>query len=122
MFKRDVIIRFVSILVIALMVGGVVAVNNSIADAKKIEFLGPYTAQQIGVNRYLGELNNVQENTHDVQLTSVSANNIKNYVKQNSDVLDVIRVWDWEAAFAKLKPEIGLIPYVDFEDNDSSKI
>ena len=45
-------------------------------------------------------------------------NNIKNYVNQNSDVLDVIRVWDWEAAFAKLKPEIGLIPYVDFEDND----
>ncbi|MBT5278636.1 MAG: hypothetical protein HOL73_02705, partial [Nitrosopumilus sp.] len=55
MFKRDVIIRIVTILVIALMVGGVVAVNNSIADAKKIEFLGPYTAQQIGVNRYLGE-------------------------------------------------------------------
>ncbi len=51
MFKRDVIIRIVTILVIALMVGGVVAVNNSIADAKKIEFLGPYTAQQIGVNR-----------------------------------------------------------------------
>jgi len=118
MFKRDVIIRFATILMIALIVGGVVAVNNSIADAKKIEFLGPYTAQQIGVNRYLGELNDVQENIHDVQLTSVSANNIKNYVKQNSDVLDVIRVWDWEAAFAKLKPEIGLIPYVDFEDND----
>jgi len=118
MFKRDVIIRFVTILVILLMIAGVVAVNNSIADAKKIEFLGPYTAQQIGVNRYLGELNDVQENTHDVQLTSVSANNIKNYVEQNSDVLDVIRIWDWEAAFAKLKPEIGLIPYVDFEDND----
>ena len=118
MFKRDVIIRFVTILVILLMVGGVVAVNNSIADAKKIEYLGPYTEQQIQVNRYLGELNNVQENTHDVQLTSVSANNIKNYVEQNSDVLDVIRIWDWEAAFAKLKPEIGLIPYVDFEDND----
>jgi len=118
MFKRDVIIRFATILLIGLIVGGTVAVNNSIADAKKIEFLGPYTAQQIGVNRYLGELNEVQENIHDVQLTSVSANNIKNYVKQNSDVLDVIRVWDWEAAFAKLKPEIGLIPYVDFEDND----
>lgn len=118
MFKRDVYIRFLTIIAIAIIVGGVVSVNNSIADAKKIEFLGPYTAQQIGVNRYLGELNNVQENTHDVQLTSVSPNNIKNYVKQNSDVLDVIRVWDWEAAFAKLKPEIGLIPYVDFEDND----
>jgi len=118
MFKRDVYVRFLTIIAIAIIVAGVVSVNNSIADAKKIEFLGPYTAQQIGVNRYLGELNDVQENIHDVQLTSVSANNIKNYVKQNSDVLDVIRVWDWEAAFAKLKPEIGLIPYVDFEDND----
>ena len=59
---------------------------------RKSNFLGPYTAQQIGVNRYLGELNEVQENIHDVQLTSVSANNIKNYVNQNSDVLDVIRV------------------------------
>ncbi len=118
MFKRDVYVRILTIIAIAIIVAGVVSVNNSIADAKKIEFLGPYTAQQIGVNRYLGELNNVQENTHDVQLTSVSPNNIKNYVSQNSDVLDVIRVWDWEAAFAKLKPEIGLIPYVDFEDND----
>jgi len=118
MFKRDVIIRFATILVITLIVIGVVGVNNSIADAKKIEFLGPYTAQQVGVNRYLGELNNVQENIHDPQLTSVSPNNINNYVQQNSDVLDVIRIWDWEAAFAKLKPEIGLIPYVNFEDND----
>ena len=118
MFKRDVYIRILTIIAIAIIVAGVVSVNNSIADAKKIEYLGPYTAQQIGVNRYLGELNDVQENIHDVQLTSVSLNNIKNYVQQNSDVLDVIRVWDWEAAFAKLKPEIGLIPYVDFEDND----
>ncbi len=118
MFKRDVYIRILTIIAIAIIVIGVVGVNNSIADAKKIEYLGPYTAQQIGVNRHLGELNTVQENIHDVQLTSVSPNNIKNYVNQNSDVLDVIRVWDWEAAFAKLKPEIGLIPYVDFEDND----
>ena len=118
MFKRDVYIRILTIIAIAIIVAGVVSVNNSIADAKKIEFLGPYTAQQIGVNRHLGELNNVQENTHDPQLTSVSPNNIDNYVEKNSDVLDVIRVWDWEAAFAKLKPEIGLIPYVDFEDND----
>jgi len=118
MFKRDVYIRILTIISIAIIVAGVVSVNNSIADAKKIEYLGPYTAQQVGVNRYLGELNDIQENTHDPQLTSVSANNINNYVQQNSDVLDVIRIWDWEAAFAKLKPEIGLIPYVDFEDND----
>ena len=118
MFKRDVYIRILTVIVIAIIVAGVVSVNNSIADAKKIEYLGPYTTQQIGVNRYLAQLNNVQENIHEVQLTSVSSNNIKNYVSQHRDVLDVIRVWDWEAAFAKLKPEIGLIPYVDFEDND----
>jgi uncharacterized membrane protein (UPF0182 family) len=118
MLKRDVYIRILTIIAIAIIVGGIMSVNNSIADARKIEFLGPYTAQQIGVNRYLGELNKIIENTHDVQLQPISPNNIKNYVEQNNDVLDVIRVWDWEAAFAKLKPEIGLIPYVDFEDND----
>lgn len=118
MFKRDVYIRFLTVIAITIIVIGVVSVNDSIANSKKIEFLGPYNAQQIGVNRYLGELNDIQENKHDVKLTSVSPNNIKNYVKQNSDVLDSIRIWDWEAAFAKLKPEIGLIPYVDFQDND----
>jgi len=118
MFKRDVYIRILTILAIAVIVGGLVSVNNSIADAKKIEYLGPYTAQQISVNRYIGQLNDIKENTHDVKLQSVSPNNIKNYVNQNKDVLNVVRVWDWEAAFAKLKPEIGLIPYVDFEDND----
>jgi uncharacterized protein len=116
--KRDIYIRVLTIIAIAIIVGAAMSVNNSIADARKLEYLGPYTAQQIGVNRYLGELYKIQENTHDVKLQSVSPNNIKNYVSQNADVLDVIRVWDWEAAFAKLKPEIGLIPYVDFEDND----
>ncbi len=118
MFKRDVWIRFLTIVAIALIVIIFVQINHSIADAKKVEFLGPYTAQQIGVNRYLGQLEQIQENTHDVKLQPVSPNNINNYVEQNSDVLDVIRVWDWEAASTKLKPEIGLIPYVDFEDND----
>ena len=118
MFKRDVYIRILTIIAIAIITVGVVSVNNSTANSLKLEYSGPYDAQQIGVNRYLGDINDVQENIHDVKLTSVSSNNINNYVKQNSDVLDVIRIWDWEAAFAKLKPEIGLIPYVDFEDND----
>ena len=55
MLKRDVYIRIITIVVIALIVGIAMSVNNSVADAKKIEYLGPYTAQQIGVNRYLGE-------------------------------------------------------------------
>ena len=118
MFKRDVYIRIITIIAIALVVGIAMGVNNSVADAKKIEYLGPYTAQQIGVNRYLAELDMIIENTHEVNIPSVNPNIIDDYVKDNDDVLSKIRVWDWNAAFAKLKPEIGLIPYVDFEDND----
>jgi uncharacterized membrane protein (UPF0182 family) len=118
MLKRDVYIRIFTIIAIAIVVGVAMSVNTSIADAKKIEYLGPYTAQQIGVNRYLAELDQIEEHIHDVTLNSISPNQIDQYIKDNADVLDGIRVWDWEAAFAKLKPEIGLIPYVNFEDND----
>ena len=118
MLKRDVYIRIFTIVAIAIVVGVAMSVNTSVADAKKIEYLGPYTAQQIGVNRYLAELDQVEEHTHDVTLNSISPNQIDQYIESNADVLDGIRVWDWEAAFAKLKPEIGLIPYVNFEDND----
>jgi hypothetical protein len=118
MFKRDVYIRIFTILVMVIIVIAIISVNNSIADSRKIEYLGPYTAQQIGVNRFLGELDKIQENDHNVILPNISPNNIKNYVGQNSDSLDVIRIWDLQAAAAKLKPEIGLIPYVDFQDQD----
>ena len=118
MLKRDVYIRIFTIIAIAVVVGIAMSVNTSIADAKKIEYLGPYTAQQIGVNQYLAELDQIEEHIHDPSIKSISPNQIDQYIEDNADVLDGIRVWDWEAAFAKLKPEIGLIPYVNFEDND----
>ncbi len=92
MLKRDVYIRVLTVIAIAIIVAGLLSVNDSIADARKIEYLGPYTAQQIGVNRYLGELDKIIENTHNPKLQPVSPNNIENFVKQNNDVLDVIRV------------------------------
>ena len=116
--KRDIYIRIFTLIAIGVIIGSIMAVNNSIADTRKIEYLGPYTQQQIYVNRYLGELDKVKLTDNDVNLESISANNIKGYMEKNRDVLDSIRIWDWEAAYAKLKPEIGLIPYVDFEDND----
>ena len=116
--KRDIYIRIFALIAIGIIAGSIMAVNNSIADTRKIEYLGPYTQQQISLNRYLGELDKVTVTTNDVKLTSISANNIKSYMEQNRDVLDSVRIWDWEAAFAKLKPEIGLIPYITFGDND----
>lgn len=116
--KRDIYIRVLTIVIIALIAGSIMMVNNSIADARKIEFLGPYKAEQIGVNRYLGQLDQISIVPHDVKQRSVSPGDIPSYVAQNNDLLNKVRVWDWDAAFAKLKPEIGLIPYVDFENND----
>lgn len=116
--KRDIYVRIFALIAIGIIAGSIMAVNNSIADTRKIEYLGPYTQQQITLNRYLGELDKIQVTTNDVKLNSISANNIKSYISQNQDVLDSIRIWDWEAAFAKLKPEIGLIPYITFGDND----
>ncbi len=116
--KRDIYIRVLTIVIIAIIAGSIMVVNNSIADARKIEYLGPYKAQQIGVNRYLGQLDQISVVSHNVKISPVPPDQISNYVAANNDILDKVRVWDWDAAFAKLKPEIGLIPYVDFEDND----
>ena len=116
--KRDIYIRVFGLIAIGIITGTIMGVNNSIADTRKIEYLGPYTQQQITINRYLGELDKVVITNDDVKLTSVSPNNIKSYIEQNRDVLDSVRIWDWESAFAKLKPEIGLIPYITFGDND----
>ena len=59
--KRDLLIRLLTISLIAIIIIAIMSVNNSIADARKIEYLGPYTAQQIGINRYLGDL---EKNAH----------------------------------------------------------
>ncbi|MEM1575847.1 MAG: UPF0182 family protein [Nitrososphaerota archaeon] len=115
---RSIILRALTIFVIILLAGSVIAIQNSIADARKVEWRGPYTAQQIAVNRYLAELDNVKEILYDFGIKPISLENIQVYVSMHEEILSKIRLWDWQAAFAKLKPEIGLIPYIDFQDSD----
>ncbi|MFQ5763263.1 MAG: UPF0182 family protein, partial [Candidatus Bathyarchaeia archaeon] len=116
--RRSVLIRVMALIIIVLLFASVMAVNNSIADARKVEWRGPYTAQQIGVNRHLAELDNVKELPYNFSLPSLSRADIATYTQQHEQLLSKVRLWDWQAAFAKLKPEIGLIPYVDFQDSD----
>lgn len=116
--NRSIIFRVATILLIALMVGSVVTVQNSIADARKVEWIGPYTTQEIAVNRYLAELDGINEIQYNFSESALAPNRINQYVNNQTDLLSKVRLWDWDAAFAKLKPEIGLIPYVDFEDSD----
>ena len=73
MFKRDVIIRIGTVLAIILIVLVITVVNDSVADARKIEYIGPYIAQEIGVNRYLGELGHIKgEHTRCPDISGVA--------------------------------------------------
>ncbi len=116
--RRAVVLRVVSILIIALFAGSLVTVQNSIADARKVEWVGPYTMQEVSVNRYLAQLDDIKEARYNFSIPQVAPERIKQYMSNYSNLLNKIRLWDLEATNAKLKPEIGLIPYVDFEDSD----
>ncbi|MEM4497639.1 MAG: UPF0182 family protein [Nitrososphaerota archaeon] len=107
-------IKLGTLMLILLMVAAVAAIQNGIADARKVEWLGPYIKQEIEVNRYLADISGItiiRYNFTRGQAGGISL--VKSY-----DDLSLVRLWDWDAAFTKLKPEIGLIPYVDFEDSD----
>lgn len=116
--RRPAYMRAGALLIIILLISSIVAVNNSIADARKVEWRGPYTVQQIGVNRHLAQLDEVQEIPYAFVTPAILADQIDPYVAAQRDLLSKIRLWDWEATFDKLKPEIGLIPYLGFEDSD----
>ena len=111
-------LRIASVLIIFLLVGSAIAVQGSIADARRIEWNGPYTTQEIATNRYLANLDVVNEITYNFSLSPLSLSEIDPYIEQNKEILDKIRLFDLKAADAKLRPEIGLIPYVDFQDTD----
>ena len=116
--RRRLTLRVIAIIIIILVASSTIAIQNNIADARKVEYRGPYTTQQIGVNRYLAELDLVREVPYDFSLAPLPADKIDGYVQDNSRLLEKIRLWDSPAAFAKIKPEIGLVPYVDFQDSD----
>ena len=111
-------VRIGAIILIALLVGASTGVQGSIADTRKVEWNGPYSTQEIAVNRYLANLDSVKEVQYNFSLSPLSLNEIKPYIREHRDLLDVVRLWDLKGAEAKLKPEIGLIPYVDFQDTD----
>ncbi|MEM2905400.1 MAG: UPF0182 family protein [Candidatus Bathyarchaeia archaeon] len=116
--RRRVAVRVMPVILIVLVTGSIVAVNNSIADARKVEWLGPYVSQLVYVNRYLAELDDIVEVPYNFSVAAVPPSRIDAYIAENRVLISKVRLWDWEAAFAKLKPEIGLIPYIDFQDSD----
>jgi len=116
--RRKVYLRLGVLAMIGLAVGSIMSLNDSIADVRKLEMLGPYNSQLISVNRYLAELDKVKEAQYEFGLTSISPSQIAGYVSQHMELLEKVRLWDQQASFDKLRPEIGLIPYVDFAEAD----
>ena len=116
--RRIVYFRLGAIVMLFLLVASIATVNSGIADARKLEWLGPYTVQEIAVNRFLAELDNVKVVPHNFTISNLAPSEINAYAAREKEILGKVRLWDWEAGFAKLKPEIGLIPYIDFQDSD----
>jgi uncharacterized protein len=117
-WRRSKMFQIVVLVMIGLSFSSVMVLNNSIADVRKMDMLGPYNSQLISVNRYLAELNNVEESPYEFGLSQIDPGRITNYVAENQELLDKVRLWDQQGSFDKLRPEIGLIPYVDFVEAD----
>ncbi len=116
--RRDIYLKAIVIGSIVVSISIIMAINSSIADARKIEYLGPYTAQQITVNRYFASLDEIEERNYDIKINAIPSNEINRFTNENKELLSKIRLWDWGAASAKITPEIGLIPYLKIHDSD----
>jgi uncharacterized membrane protein (UPF0182 family) len=130
--RRQIYARLLTVLIVTIVTGSLMAINNTIADAKKIEWEGPYIAQQIAVNRYIAELNKVQIVNYNPQQppplssyisspltpSSIPPPSISAIVTGNNDLLNNIRLWDQEAAELKLKPELGQKNDINFVDKN----
>jgi uncharacterized membrane protein (UPF0182 family) len=116
--KRHMYSRLLTIGVVVVLVGSVMAINHSIADAKKIEWRGPYTAQEIAVNRFMHDLEDIEVVNYDVKPTTIAPSRIQSIVDDNRETLNNIRLWDQEAASSKLKPELGQRNDIHYVDTD----
>ncbi|MBS7606503.1 MAG: UPF0182 family protein [Candidatus Bathyarchaeia archaeon] len=117
-WRRQICIRLIALALIGLISASIIAFNNSVADVRKVEMLGPYVTQLISVNRYLADLDRIKEFPYEFGLTSINLNMIDTFIAENRILLEKVRLWDQQASFDKLRPEIGLIPYVDFTEVD----
>lgn len=116
--KKHLYSRILAALAVIAIVGSIVVINMSIADAKKLEYRGPYIAQEIAVNRFIAELDDVNVVNYNVEPPSISASAIPGIIDENRDTLGAIRLWDSEASSQKLKPELGQRNDILFADTD----
>lgn len=116
--RKHVYSRLLTAVAVFAVVGSIVLVNSSIAEARKVEWRGPYIAQEIAVNRHIAELNEISVVNYDVKPPAVAPENIPQLVNDNRETLTNIRLWDQEATRSKLAPELGQRNDIAFADTD----
>ena len=117
--KRHMYSRLFTAAVIVGLAGSIMIVNNSIADARKIEWNGPYIAQQMEINRHMHGLDKVEVVNYDLVQPSISPSAIQSTIEQNRDVLNNIRLWDEANSKAVLEQVLGQrsdLSYFDFDN------
>ena len=117
--RRHMYARLLTAVAVVAIVGSLVVINTSIAEAKKVEYKGPYNAQEIAVNRDMAELDRINIVNYDVKPPSVSPSAIRGIVDENRETLGNIRLWDQETSTQKLKPELGQRNDISFSGTDT---
>ena len=117
--RRHMYARLLTAVAVVAIVGSLVVINASIAEAKKVEYKGPYNAQEIAVNRDMAELDRINIVNYDVKPPSVSPSAIRGIVDENRETLGNIRLWDQETSTQKLKPELGQRNDISFSGTDT---
>jgi len=116
--RRQIYIRLATLILIGSIFGSIILLNNSIADVRKVEMLGPYIMQLISINRYMAEIDKIKEAPYEFGLSIIPPEKIDDYIIKVKGLLEKVRLWDQQASFDKLMPKIGLIPYVSFAEVD----
>jgi uncharacterized membrane protein (UPF0182 family) len=116
--RRHIYSRLLVAVAVFAVVGSTVLINSSIAEARKVEWRGPYIAQEIAVNRHIAELDQIDVVNYDVKPPAISPENIPQLVSDNRQTLSNIRLWDQDAARLKLTPELGQRNDIVFADTD----
>jgi uncharacterized protein len=116
--KRLVYLRLGIAVIAAALAGSIMAVNNSIADAKKVEWYGPHIAQEMAVNRYIYGLDQIETFNYDIKQSSISGSTIQSTLIQNTGILNNIRLWDETNAKSSLSQELRQRNNISYVDTD----
>ena len=104
--RRHLYSRLVTVVALAGVLGAIIVVNDSVADAKNVDLRGPYVVQQINVNQHLAKIDQVKTVEFNPSPSiSIQNSNLISTLQNNS--LSNILLWDQDAAQSKLKPSLG---------------